>query len=134
MVASILTSVKKNLGYEEDDTSFDPDILMHINTVLSILNQIGVGPESGFLIEDKVATWVDLLGPDPRFNFVQSYVYLRVRLLFDPPVTSFAIKSNEDIAKELEVRIYLLLEADKWVASNPPVTGPVSPDACLPIF
>jgi hypothetical protein len=117
---SILTSVKKNLGYEEDDTSFDPDIRMFTNTVLATLNQIGVGPENGFQIEDKSATWDDLLGAtDPRLNFVQTYVYVKVRLIFDPPTSSFGIKAMEDVAKELEVRIYLLREADKWIASNP---------------
>lgn len=120
MAESILTSVKKNLGYEEDDTSYDPDIRMFINTVLSTLNQIGVGPENGFRIEDKSATWDDFIGAtDPRLNFVQTYVYLKVRLIFDPPATSFAIKAMEDIVKEQEVRIYLLREVDKWIASNP---------------
>lgn len=123
MADSILTTTKKSLGLEEDDTSFDRDILTFINTVLATLNQIGVGPESGFWIGDKSATWDNLLGTDPRLNFVQSYVYLKVRLLFDPPTTSFTIDAMDKIATELEVRIYLLLEADKWVASNPPLTG-----------
>lgn len=120
MIDSILTSVKKNLGYEEADTSFDPDILMFTNTTLATLNQIGVGPENGFRIEDKTATWDNLLGSsDPRLNFVQTYVYMKVRLIFDPPATSFAIKAMEDLVREQEVRIYLLRESDKWIASNP---------------
>jgi hypothetical protein len=113
-VASILTSVKKALGLVEADTSFDVDILMHINSVLATLNQIGVGPENGYQIEDKVATWDELLSDDPRLNNVKSYLYLKVRLLFDPPATSFAIKAFEDQIKEFEYRIYTFEEVEKW--------------------
>lgn len=125
MSSSILTSVKKNLGFDESDTSFDADILLFINTVLATLNQIGVGPETGYQIEDKVATWGDLLGTDPRLNFVQSYVYLKVRLLFDPPATSFAIKAMETIATELEQRISTVREVDKWNAEQAATPPPV---------
>lgn len=111
---SILTSVKKTLGIDEAYVAFDVDILMHINSVLATLNQIGVGPENGYQIEDKAATWDDLLGSDPRLNNVKSWVYLKVRLLFDPPATSFAIQAMQDQAKELETRIYLMAEAEKW--------------------
>lgn len=112
---SILSSVKKSLGVEESDESFDPDILMFTNSVLATLNQIGVGPENGFQIEDKNATWDELLGGDPRFNTVQSYVYLKVQMLFDPPPTSFVIAAKEALAKEFEFRIYTLAEVEKWV-------------------
>lgn len=101
-IPSILTSVKKSLGYEEDDTSYDPDLIMYINTALAALNRIGTGPELGYRIEDKTATWVNFFGTDPRLNFVQSYVYLKVRLIFDPPGTSFAIKAMEDMLREFE--------------------------------
>lgn len=116
METSILTSVKKTLNVVEADTTFDVDILMHVNSVLATLNQIGGGPENGFQIEDKVATWDDLLGSsDPRTNFVKSWVYLKVRLLFDPPATSFAIQAIQDQARELEFRIYTLAEAEQWL-------------------
>lgn len=114
MIASILTSVKKSLGIEEDYTAFDPDIVMHTNAVLAVLNQIGVGPDIGFAIEDEAATWDSFLGTDPRLNTVKSYVYLKVRLLFDPPATSFAIDAIQESAKELEVRIYTAMEVKKW--------------------
>lgn len=115
MEGSILTTVKKALGLDENYTAFDLDILLFTNSVLSNLNQIGVGPVNGFQIEDKSATWDDLLGTDPRLNNVKAFVYLKVRLLFDPPVTSFAIAAFEEQAKELEFRIYSTAETDKWL-------------------
>jgi hypothetical protein len=113
---SILNTVKKSLGLVESDTTFDNDILLFINSVFSTLNQIGVGPEDGFQIEDADATWDSLLDSDLRLNFVKGYVYLKVRLLFDPPVTSFAIAAMETQSKELEYRIYTVKEVDKWQA------------------
>lgn len=119
MAASILTTIKKSLGVEDDVTAFDVDILMHINSVFSTLNQIGVGPDVGFQIEDSTATWDSFLGTDPRLNNVKTYVYLKVRLLFDPPSTSFTIKALEDMAHELETRLYLVKEAAAWRLANP---------------
>lgn len=114
MEDSILTTVKKTLGLDEEYTAFDLDVTLHINSILSNLNQIGVGPVNGFQIEDESTTWGDFLGDDPRLNNVKSFVYLKVRLLFDPPATSFAIEANERLAKELEYRIYTTMEVDKW--------------------
>lgn len=114
MSDSILTSVKKTLGLEESDESFDLDITLFINSVLSTLNQIGVGPEAGFQIEDKTTTWESFLGTDPRLNNVKAYVYLKVRLMFDPPSTSFAIEAMKKNAEELEFRINMTREVDRW--------------------
>lgn len=114
MADSILTTIKKTLGIDESYDSFDIDVLLHINSVLSTLNQIGVGPEYGFQIEDASATWDELLGNDARLNNVKGYVALKVRMLFDPPATSFAISAMESNIKEYETRIYLAQEADKW--------------------
>lgn len=114
MADSILTTIKKSLGIDEAYVVFDPDILLFTNSVLSTLSQIGVGPETGFRIEDKTTTWDELLENDDRLNNVPAYVYLKVRLLFDPPATSFAIAAIQDQAKELEYRIYTVMEVDKW--------------------
>lgn len=114
MAASILNSVKKALNVDEEDTHFDVDILMHTNSALATLNQIGVGPENGFQIEDASVTWDDLLGNDPRLNYVKTYLYTKVRLVFDPPGTSFGVQALQDVAKELETRIYIAAEAEKW--------------------
>lgn len=115
MAQSILNSIKKVVGLAEDDTSFDLDILMHTNAVLATLTQLGVGPEEGFEIEDATSVWEDLL-PDKRYNFVKSYVYLRVRMLFDPPQTSFLKDGFEEQMNEYVVRISILREGDEWTA------------------
>lgn len=105
MADSILSDTKKILGVPETDTGYDLDILMHINSVLSTLNQLGIGPVEGFSIEDASATWAELLADDPRLNSVKTYIYLRVRMLFDPPGTSFLLGAMQDQIKELEWRI-----------------------------
>lgn len=117
---SILDSVKKSLGIETDDESFDTELILHINSVMSTLNDIGVGPPDGFAIEDKDAVWADLIGNDLRFNDVKQYVYLKVRVIFDPPTTSFQlVQSMRDTATELEWRINARREGNEWVDPNP---------------
>lgn len=122
MSTSILTSVKKVLGLEEDYTAFDPDIIMHINTVFSTLNQLGIGPELGFFIEDKAANWEDFLGEDVNLNAVKTYVVLRVRYLFDPPGTSFLLNAMKEQIQELEWR----LNAYREGVAHPWPTVPVT--------
>lgn len=122
---SILDSVKKNLGMEADYTPFDPDILMYINSTFSILNQLGIGPEEGFAIEDNVATWTTFLGEDAKLNLVKTYVYLKVRLLFDPPQTSYLIEALNKQIDELEARILIKREGESWVAPTPPAPSVV---------
>lgn len=119
-MASILTTTKKVLGIDASYTAFDVDITMHINTVFSTLNQLGIGPENGFAIEDATPTWDAFLGNDPRMNSVKTYVYLRVRLLFDPPTTSYLIDAMKQQLQELEWRISALRESYAWVNPNPP--------------
>lgn len=104
---SILTSIKKLLGIEEDYTHFDTDIIMHINTVLMVLNQLGVGPAEGFIIEDSGARWTDFI-PEAtpiKLDAVKSFVYLKVRLLFDPPQSSTHIESINRQISEYEWRL-----------------------------
>ncbi len=119
MSASILTSTKKILGIEETDTSFDLDILTHINSVFSTLNQLGIGPEQGFAIEDATPTWDAFLGTDPRLNQVKSYVYLRLRLIFDPPTSSYAITAMEKQVAEFEWRLNVYREETGWTDPDP---------------
>ena len=107
---SILTSVKKMLGIVEEYDHFDPDIIIHINSVFLVLNQIGVGPKEGFAIEDKSTTWDEYIGDNLLLNAVKSYLYLKVRLLFDPPLSSAVEKSSNELLKELEWRIRLAIE------------------------
>ncbi len=115
MPQSILTSVKKVVGLTEDDLSFDLDILMHANTVFATLTQLGVGPDDGFEIEDATAVWDDFLGADKRYNFVKSYVYLRIRMLFDPPTTSSLANAMKEQIDEYTYRISVLRESDQWM-------------------
>lgn len=104
---SILTSTKKLLGITEEYEHFDKDLIMHINTVFLTLNQLGVGPEEGFLIEDETAEWVDFIEGSAQLQAVKSYIYLKVKLLFDPPLSSAVIESTNRMIGELEWRLRL---------------------------
>jgi hypothetical protein len=121
METSILTSTKKILGIAEDYTVWDLDIITHINSAFSTLTQLGVGPAAGFMIEDATAEWNDFILDDMQLNSVKTYIYLRVRLLFDPPTTSYAITAMEDQVKQLEWRLNVHREETEWVDPDPPV-------------
>jgi len=108
---SILTSIKKLLGISEDCTDFDTDIIMHINTVLMTLNQLGVGKE-GFQIEDKEAVWDEFIDSS-KLAATKSYIHLRVRLLFDPPFNSAIIEAIKESIRELEWRLNVKAESDE---------------------
>lgn len=110
---SVLTSIKKMLGIVEEYTHFDADLIMHINSVLSILNQIGVGPSEGFSIEDKQDVWTDFIPQSPKLEFVKSYIYMKVKLLFDPPLSSAVIESTNRMISELEWRILVATDPVK---------------------
>lgn len=120
MEQSILKSVKKMCGIDPSLTVFDDVILMHTNAVFSDLEQIGVGPVGGFMIEDDVPTWGDLLGDDPRWSSVKSYVYFRVRLMFDPPQTQYLVNSFDEQVKKMEWRLNVTREGDSWIDPSLP--------------
>lgn len=108
---SILTSVKKILGIQEDYTSFDTDIIIHINTVFSILTQLGLGPPEGFVIQDKSSLWSDFIPEnDPRLSMAKSLVGMRVKFLFDPSASSVVTDSMNKQIAELEWRIKVACE------------------------
>lgn len=107
---SILTSIKKLLGITESCTDFDTDIIMHINTVLMTLNQLGVGTE-GFQIEDKNAVWSEFIESN-KLAATKSYVHLRVKLLFDPPLNSAIIEAIKESIRELEWRLNVRVESE----------------------
>ena len=102
---SILTSIKKLLGITEEYTNFDTDIIIHINSVFMILNQLGVGPSKCFRIEDKYATWDEYITEDDDLDAVKTYMYLKVKLLFDPPLSSSVLEANKQLINELEWRL-----------------------------
>lgn len=110
---SILTSVKKLIGMPEDYTVFDPDVIIHINSTFMILTQMGVGPETGFRIEDSSAVWSDFIPEeDLRFEAVKSYVGLKAQLFFDPPTSSILLDCKKQMIAELEWRLNLAAESD----------------------
>lgn len=111
---SILNSVKKILGIAPDYDAFDTDVIIHINSVFSTLTQLGLGPNEGFMIEDASAVWEDFLLGDMRLNAIKTYVYLRVRILFDPPTTGFVLAALQEQIKELEWRMNVVREADSY--------------------
>lgn len=103
---SILTSIKKLLGIMSDYTNFDDDIIIHINTAFAMLNQLGVGPEGGFMIVDANSRWEDYT-TEKNLNMIKTYIYLKVRLLFDPPTSTALIESINRTLSEIEWRIFL---------------------------
>lgn len=118
MEQSILTSIKKLLGIAKEYDHFDLDIIMHINSVFMILSQLGVGPDEGFFIEDNTSEWTDFLPEGPVLNTVKSYMGLKVRLLFDPPVSSAALDSFNRIINEFEFRLNVAVDPGKEETQN----------------
>lgn len=111
MESSILASIKKLLGgIAEECDDFDPDIIFQINAALSALNQLGVGPEDGFVIYDSSATWDELLNNSKNLETVKSYVYAKTKLAFDPPPSSALIQVLKDTVDECEFRIIVAVD------------------------
>jgi hypothetical protein len=109
-MASILNEVKKACGLAPDYTAFDVDMIMHINAVFTVLDQLGIGPEGGFFISDSTQDWDTFAAPDNQKNLTKSYMYLKVRFIFDPPPTSFAINAMKGQIEEFEWRLKDLRE------------------------
>lgn len=108
---SILTSIKKLLGIAEEYEHFDADIIMHINSVFMILTQLGVGPAEGFIIEDETAMWTDFVEDVSKLQAIKTYIFLRVKLLFDPAsVGSSTLAAYERQIQELEWRLNVEVE------------------------
>ena len=113
MTDSILTTIKKLLGITEEYEHFDQDIIMHINSVFMILTQLGVGPSNAFSISDKTATWDEFIEEGTNLEAVKSYVYMKVRLLFDPPLSSAVMECINRSINELEWRLNVSAESNK---------------------
>ena len=107
---SILTSIKKQLGIEEDYEHFDPDIIMCINTAFMTLTQLGVGPKEGFFISDKTSVWSDFIPEGSNLEGVKTYIYLKAKLVFDTPSAS-VIEAMKSMINELEWRINAEVES-----------------------
>lgn len=123
---SILDSVKKALGLDPGYTAFDLDIVMHVNTVFAALQQMGVGPATGFIIADNTALWSEYVTDNANrvlLSGIQTYAYLKVRLIFDPPATSFSLDAIQKLIAELEWRLNVVGED---------ITPPTDP-TCPPV-
>lgn len=112
MDESILDSVKNALGITSEYRYFDSQIVMHINSVFTILHQLGVRPDSEFSIDDETSTWSDFFGDAMPRKLVQSYMYLRVRMLFDPPTNSFLMESMKQQIQEYEWRLNVAVDPE----------------------
>jgi hypothetical protein len=124
---SILDSVKKVCSLSPDYTPFDDVIILHINTVFTTLSQLGIGPDSGFSIEDNSTTWDAFVGQDLNLNSVKTYVSLQVRMYFDPPTTSFVIDAMNKQIQELGWRLNVKREGVSWTDPDPTPQPPVPP-------
>lgn len=107
---SVLNSIKKLNGVSEKDTSFDVDFIIHINNALLSLHQVGLGDESGVYIEDSTTTWLELAGDPMLARSLGTYVYVKVRLVFDPPASPTIVEALKSSADESLSRILYLLE------------------------
>lgn len=108
-MSSILNDVKHMLGHTEDDTDFDQDIVIFINGVFGTLTQLGVGPAIGFQISGPGNQWEEFF-TDPRLNSVKSYIFLKAKMMFNPPDTGFVLSSMERQVQELEFRLNVVAD------------------------
>ena len=110
---SILTTIKKLLGIDEEDISFDTDITIHINTVIPALSQMGIGPRNGFIVSSKAEKWSDYItSNDINLESIKTYIYIKVKLIFDPPANSTTIEAFKSNTAELEWRMMLAVETN----------------------
>lgn len=116
---SILDSIKKLLGIAIDDVNFDQELILHINGALNIVNQLGVGPSEGFIITDATQTWQSFIGLRNDLELIKTVIFLRVRLMFDPPQNSFLVSSIKQQIEEYDWRI--------TVQATPPLVMPEIP-------
>lgn len=107
---SILNSIKGLLGIMPDDKSFDMEIILHINSVFSILTQLGIGPKDGFRITDEDDLWSDFLSDEKRLATVKDYMFMKVKIIFDPPTNGSLLESYKELIKEFEWRAYIEAE------------------------
>lgn len=118
VVGSILNDTKKILGLDAAYSPFDAELMLHINSTLSKLDQLGIGPEGAMMITDESSTWVDLIGDDHRLNQVKTFVGLSVRLAFDPPQVGYVLTAMKEQIAEQEWRLVQVLDTDRWDAAR----------------
>jgi len=125
MAGSILDELKSSLALASDYTAFDSELIIHINSVLADLYQLGIGPEAGLEITDTSSTWEDLFGVEPRLNAVKSYMTLRIKMLFDPPSLGYLITAYEKMIEKAEWRI---------TVAQDEIINPIELDVTVPTY
>lgn len=110
---SILNDIKKMLGIASDYTNFDTDIIIDINSVFMILNQLGVGPKDGFKITGADETWSDYVSDEDNLEAIKSYIHLKVKVMFDPPLNSTVMEAHKQMISEYEWRLNVQSEGGK---------------------
>lgn len=118
MQESILLTIKQMLGIPSEYSVFDEELVVYINTVIAALRQLGVGPENGFAITGENESWEDYIGDTSMYENVKAYIYLKVRMMFDPPSSSFVLEAFKNQAAEIEWRIYIQADEDKDEGEN----------------
>lgn len=113
MNESIFESIKALLGPDASDDVFDQDILIHINSAISVLTQLGIGPARGFMVTGPDETWEDFIGNDPTLSMVKSYIYMKVKIAFDPPINSSVLSAYQEACKEMEWRMNVNADPEK---------------------
>lgn len=126
MEDSILRGTKKMIGLSPDDPSYDHDVTTHINGTFFTLTQLGLGPQAGFVIEGEDEKWTDF-SPVPANTqaYIKVYVGLKVRLLFDPPATSYLQTAMEKQITEIEWRLNVDREGRDWTEPDPDISRAV---------
>ena len=110
---SIFKTIKSLLGPESDYDAFDNDIIIFINSAIATLTQLGIGPPAGFRITGDTETWTDLVGSYEDLDSVKSYIYMKVRLAFDPPSNSSVLNAYQEACKEYEWRLNVAVDPSR---------------------
>ena len=118
MEASILKTIRSMLDMEPDETAYNNDILVHINSAIMTLTQLGVGPKDGFNVADENATWTDFIGDSKLLEGVKQYIYIKTQIAFDPPTSSFVTEALRTMATEIEFRLNVQADNGKEEDSN----------------
>lgn len=118
MQDSILMTIRKLVCGNPYADHFDTDLLVHINACFSILNQLGVGPENGFVVTDETQSWSSYIADNYILNMVKTYVTLKVKKVFDPPLTSSVLEAMDKEISQLEWRLNVAVDPVKPTSTS----------------
>ena len=118
MQDSILMTIRKLVCGNPYADHFDTDLLVHINACFSILNQLGVGPENGFVVTDETQSWSSYIADNYILNMVKTYVTLKVKKVFDPPLTSSVLEAMDKEISQLEWRLNVAVDPIKPTSTS----------------